>query len=824
LTVILREAAADLRTAIRRWIGRPVLPTAVVLTLALGIGAMIAIFSIANAVLIKPLPWPDPDRLYTVRSLVTTRNGSSTERQLLTWADWDALRGVPWLDRVGAWMPDRMLLGPDRLEPVDVIYASREVMSLLGAYPTDGRFFRSEEDWESQNVVILSHGAWTRRFGGSPAALQQTVILSPDGIDARPLSYDVIGVLPSDFSVEGQSPEFVLPSGVVPTGWRLSDQLIFRVIAKTKPGADIPATSETFDRIARSSGPPERTSLELRSLTRELLADSTRTVFILFAAAGILLLVSCASAAGLLLGNAVSRRTEVAVRLALGAGRRRIARQLALEHALLGVGASVIGLVLAAWLTPVFISMAPSHLPRLETVTFDFTVVMFALGLGVSSPLLFGTAPSLILLSLAGPDALRENRVSAVRPHTWQQVLVSIQIGLSVVLVTSASQLGGTMLRLKGQTLGFEPAQLAVITTTPLSIETAPRQEAQARLGRAGRTLTPAQAADAARATSQRIRSGFTSLLRSVIDRLAAIPDVAGVAGSDSIPFVVPPREAFVRLDGETAELLAQRVAVSPEYFSVMGIPIVAGTTFDAMAVGGDVAVVSQAFERDIAGGSAVGKQFSTPQAPGRRLRVVGVVADVRMDRSDRPLSMFYVPLVLFSQFVVKVNGEASATLPLIRQALAGSDARVVVTRATTMNEVLATSVAEQVFRAALSALLGGLALILGLIGVHALVVRWVSDRRHEFGIQIALGASPADVSSLVLRKAGIAVAGGIGVGVPAAFVAAQLLGRSLVGVSAVPGFVYVGAPFLIAVLALAGAWLPARRAGKMAPVDLFRR
>jgi putative ABC transport system permease protein len=327
-----------------------------------------------------------------------------------------------------------------------------------------------------------------------------------------------------------------------------------------------------------------------------------------------------------------------------------------------------------------------------------------------------------------------------------------------------------------------------------------------------------------ARAASQRMQNGFTSLLRGVIERIAAIPGVTGVAGSDAIPFLVPPREAFVRLEGETADLRSQRMAVSPDYFSVMGIRVVAGTTFDASVMPGDSAIVSEAFEREIAGGSAVGKRFSTSQAPGRQLRVVGVVADVRMDHSERPAPTFYVPLVLFSQFAVRVTGDTSLALPLIRQSLGGSDARVVVTRSTTMRDVLASSLAEEVFRAALSALFGGLALILGLVGANALVVRWVADRRRDIGIRIALGASPAEVSSLVLRKAGMAVAAGIGAGVPAAFVAAQLLGRFLVGVSTASVFIYVAVPVLIAVLALAGAWLPAVRASKMAPVDLFRR
>jgi hypothetical protein len=390
--------------------------------------------------------------------------------------------------------------------------------------------------------------------------------------------------------------------------------------------------------------------------------------------------------------------------------------------------------------------------------------------------------------------------------------------------VVTASLLGGTMLRLKTQPLGFDAAQLAVVTTTPLSFEVVPREEPRPLgQGLPNPSLTPSSTADLARAASQRFQHGFTTLLRSVIDGLAAVPGVSGVAGSDAVPFLVPPRQASIRLQGDTAEHLSQRVAVSADYFSVMGIRVIAGRTFEALEVPGETAIVSEAFERDVAGGSAVGKRFSTVQAPERQFRVVGVVADVRVDHAQRPLPTFYVPLVLFSHFVVRTTGDTSAALPLIRQSLGGSNARVVVTRSTTMHEVLASSIAEDVFRAALSALFGAAALILSLVGVTALVVRWVADRRRDLGIRIALGATRADVSSLVLRQAGIAVAAGIGAGVPAALAAARLLGNFLAGVSAASVFIYLAVPVLMAVLALASAWLPAVRAGKVAPVDLFR-
>jgi hypothetical protein len=414
--------------------------------------------------------------------------------------------------------------------------------------------------------------------------------------------------------------------------------------------------------------------------------------------------------------------------------------------------------------------------------------------------------------------------VVTARRHTWQQIFVAVQIGLAVVLVVGASLLGGTMQRLRHQPLGFDPANLAVITTIPLSDESAPPEERrESRAGIAKRTLTPSQSADAARAASQRLQYGFTSLLQGVIERLAAIPGVTGVAGADAIPFLVPAREVSVRLEGENADLLSRRTAVSPDYFSVMGMRVVAGRTFDSLEMPGETAIVSEAFEREIAGGNAVGKRFWTSQATSRQLLVVGVVADVRTSHSGRPVPTFYVPLVLFSQFVIKTTGDTPAALRLVRQSLGGSDARVIVTRSTTMPDVLATSIAEEVFRAALSALFGGLALILSLVGTNALVVRWVADRRRDLGIRIALGASPADISSLILRKAGMAVAAGIAVGLPAAFGVSQLLSKFLVGASATAVLIYVAVPVLLAILALAAAWFPAVRAGKTAPVDLLR-
>jgi len=817
------DALADCREVLRRWFSRPALPTAVVLTLALGIGATIAIFSIANTVLIKPLPWPDPDRLFAVRSVIASQTAPSSGNQLLTWADWKALRDVPWIERVGIWTAERMLLGLDRTEPVDVIYASSDVLSLLGATPALGRLFRPDEDKEEQSVVLLSHGTWTQRFGASPDALQQSIVLSFNGLNGRQRTYTVIGVLPHGFSVEGRSPDFVLPSGMVSLGWQMSDQLQFRVIAKTRPGTAVPAASEVLEHIAQSSGPAERASLELRSLSRELLASSTGTVLLLLSAAGLLLLVSCSSASGLLLGHAWSRRSEVAVRLSLGATRSRIARQFAVEHALLGIVAAVVGLLLAAWLTPVFVAMAPDRLPRLEAVTIDLTVVMFALGLGAMSSVIFGTAPSLILAGVSGADTLTESRAVTVRPHTWQRVLVSVQIGLAVTLAVSASLLGGTMLRLQAQPLGFESAQLAMITTTPLSFEEPPvEQPRRIAPGTPRPALTPEASAALMNRASQQITLGYSSLMRGVLDRIAAIPGVTGVAGADALPFLVPPRAASVQLEGHTAEHRSQRSAVSPDYFRVMGIQLVSGRTFEVLEMPGDIAIVSETFEREVVGGSAVGKRFSITS--GRPLRIVGVVADVRMDHAGEPLPTFYVPLVQVSQFIVRATGDPAAVLPLIRESLGGSDARVVITRSTTMRDVLSSAIAEDVFRAALSALFGGLALILSLVGVNALVVRWVTDRRRDLGIRIALGATPADIRSLVLRHASIAVAAGIGVGIPAALFATGLLRTVFMDLGAHSAFIYVAVPVLVAAMAMLGAWLPAVRAGRLAPVELIRR
>ena len=835
----LGSLVADLRYALRRWRRRPGFTATAVVTLALGIGTTTAIFSVVDDVLLAPLPWTDPDRLAVIYAVFPERRAKPATAA--TWnvgmfsaPAWDALRRVPAFEVVGVWRrPTTMTFGEARTDLVPVMDVSSNFLPMLGVRLVHGRFFTAVEDETPSTSILLSYEAWQRRFGGRPDIIGQVVTLDIPTSAGNPRKDTVVGVIAPGFAFQGDAPEIFKPVGIYGAVARSHPSATFRVVARLAPGATFDTAFAASDSIARSIETLEPTTARVVPLHTDQLGDAAKPLWLLFAGAGLLLLVACSNVAGLLLGEARARRHEVAVRLALGSGRMRIVRQLLVEHVLLAAVGAAAGLILAYWLTQSIVAIAPASLPRLDTVQLDARVAWFALGLGCATQLLFGIAPALSLARTPAAATLAEGgRDGASGRHLGQRAIVAAQIALALVLLVGASLLGETMFRLISQPLGFNPGKLAMASTT----YTGPM------FGDHGATIMrAAQGAQRGAQGVQNFREVFRNLTLSVstarteavLQRLSALPGVTGVAGISSAPFATPLRSADVRREGEWAGDPHQvsQVAVTERYFQTMGIPIVSGRGFDPSdRPGMYAAVVSREFERRLFTEGAIGRRFAhiwSPTGDQTAYEIVGVVANTKhREFVDDDRAMFYTldrQSGVVSHFLLRTTGDADAILPAARAAIAAAVPQMIVTSTTTMEAALAKSIAEERFRAMLSACFGGAALVLAAVGLYGLATRRAADRRREFGVRVALGAAPANVRALVLRDAMIIVGLGLAVGLPVAYAVSQITGTMLFGVTPTSPHIFLGASAMLAAAATLASFGPARRASRLDPIVVLR-
>jgi len=563
--------------------------------------------------------------------------------------------------------------------------------------------------------------------------------------------------------------------------------------------------------------PPEQRTSRVVSLGDDLFGNAGSQIVLLLAGAGVLLMMACANVAGLLLGDGWSRRPEVAVRLALGAEPRRLLRQLAVEHVMLAGAASVAGLALAMWLTPAFIAIAPGSLPQLDvTGLLDGRVMAFAIALGIITAAIFGIAPSLMLASTPAAQILAASgREGSPRHHHAQRVAVVAQLALALVLIVGASLLGETIVRLTSQPLGFDPGNLAVVSANYMG-PTAVVLPDTRRPSAAALPPSPPPPPEA-----------WTVRTTDVLSRLSAVPGVVSVAAVNAVPFIRPAAATEIRSDSCPVELAcrAEQVFVAGDYFRTMGITPLRGRALATADGNTPSAVVSHAFEQRYLDGDAIGRRFALARRPENPYVVVGVVPDVpAQEFSDEHVPTFYrYSGVLPSQFMVRTSRDATASLPVIRQAFRDYDPRFVVTATTTMEERLAESVAVERFRAMLSAMFGGAALLLAVVGLYALAARRVADRRHELGVRVAMGARPSDLRRLILRDGVKTLTFGLLAGLPAAIVGPQILRSLLFGVSPTAPHVFLIAFATLAVAAFVAWMIPARRASRVDVVETLR-
>ncbi|HEX2454127.1 MAG TPA: ABC transporter permease [Vicinamibacterales bacterium] len=811
---LIDDLIIDLRFALRTMRRDAALSATVIMTLALGIGATSAIVSVVYGVLMRPLPFPEPERLMMVGARSAKESFMPVfGPDFIEWregchvCDSMAASAGTWLSNLtGGAEPDRVLIGR----------VSQDFFRTMGVQPMLGRTFLPEETGRSifgighdtpVTAVILGHGLWQRRFGSDPSVVGKSV-----SVEGDPCT--IVGVMPAGFSFP-KNAEAWIPASISPK----RDNAYLSVVARLRPGltaadaqADLAVIVHQIN--ARQTDDERRIDLAVHPLREHIVGDIRSSLLVFLGAVGLVLLIACANVANLLLAQAASRPRELAVRAALGAGRRRIVRQLLTESVLLAVIGGSLGLLIARWLLPLFVALAPTDIPRLESIVLDRSMLGFTLLLSILTGLLFGLAPiartGRAPLTLSLQDA-GGRAAGSVDRQRLRRTLVVAEVSLAVVLLVSAGLLLKSFVLLPQTAIGFNPRGLLTASIT---------------------------LPDATYPTGAEARAYYTQ----AVERIAALPDVqaSGIVNALPLNRYGARISGSFTIDGETEErrgAWARKLAVGGDYFRAAGIPLIKGRLFDQHDTESSpgVVIVSESLAR----------RFWPNQDPiGRRLNVgfgnetwrevVGVVGDViQDDLGERRLAALYQPylqvmdarrwLIVDMTFVVRTTGPPERVAAALRGTLAQIDPNLPLYGISTMSDIVAHSTTDPLFY---TVLLGGfslLALALAAAGVYSLIACSVSQRTHEIGIRMALGARRASIMRLVIGEGLVLAAAGGALGLAGAAAVTRLLTRFLHQVSTTDAATFLAVPLVLGGVALVACAVPARRATRVDPIVALR-
>jgi putative ABC transport system permease protein len=810
-----RDLTGDLRFGLRILRRSPVFTIVAVGTLALGIGANSAIFSVVNAVLLQPLPFPD------TRSLVSVWDGGHSIAEFTYIRDRSRT-----LESVATYFPNYgvSLSGTDQPTRLTSAQVSAGFFDVLRVNPLRGRFFSKGEDGPgADRVAVISHALWRDRFGSDP-----DIIGRPIEIDG--LSRQVVGIAPSGFTFPSSETRLWIPLLIDPTGARCTSTSAPRcretavgyswggyghqIIGRLKDGVtteqartDVHRIGEDLQRenpIWRPAMPEYLAGLKVSDLRYRLVQDSQRLLWVLLGAVGLVLAMACANVANLLVVRGAARTREMSIRAAVGAGTRRLSRQLFLEHLLLATLGGAAGLLLAFILMPALVSLLPANTPRLDEVQLDGWVVAFTVLATGLTALLSGIAPARRLARTNGLQAIGSARGGIGAPHRrLAGILVSAQIAIGVMLAIGAGLLVRSLARIMDVDPGFETAQVVTAQADP------PR---------------------ARYATADRARD----VVRQAVERLAASPGVVAAAVTSQLPFDQTNHGMAMWIDGFTTdpnklEFFELR-KVTPDFFKAMGIAVKQGRAFTNAdgANGAPVAIVSEtAAKRYWANRSVVGGQVRFPW-PGW-MSVVGVVADVRNNDLKKPeVPAVYVPFDQVPEIpfaiTVQMSGDPAAGTTLIRSVMADVAKDTPLSRERTMAALVDDSVIGARAAAVLLLGFGALALLLGSIGTYGLVAYGVETRQREFAVRMAVGARASSVMQLVLRDGARLALWGVAIGLAGAFMLSRTVRGLLFEVAPNDPVTFTAAPLLLAVTAMVACAIPAWRATRVDPNSTLRR
>lgn len=815
--------AQDVRYAVRALRKTPGFVAIAVITLAIGIGMNTAVFSIVNAVMLRSLPYPEPDRLISLWELNPpatpsrmnssgTPLGSAGARNRTTVSPANlmdyrkgttAFEGLAGVD--AAAMNLTGLGAPERITGETV---TANYFPVLGVAPEFGRTFTEAEDREGgDRVVVLTHGFWQNRLGSDQAVLGRTITL-----DSKP--YQVIGVMPPRFRpatqyVQTVPVEFFLPAAYPKDLLQSHGDHEVAVIGRLKPGVDLRTAQAQLDSV--SAGLAERFPASNKGITTAsvpLRDDIVRNVSdglgALLAASGLIVLITCINVANLLLVRAVGRRHETSVRLALGAGRGRMARALLTESMLVAAAGCAVGVVLGQALMRLLVAVAPATIPRLDTVTLDWRVFGLAAAIAAVTGLVFGLAPASQAWRTRPAESLKSSeRHAGGKVHArWRGVLTVAEVALSLVLAVGAGLFLKSFTRIMGMDLGFQTDRVIAMNVS------LPRD----RYGSADQRF-----------------AFFDELER----RVRALPGAQSVAFANRLPM----RGGWstgIQMDNVNPNLPApDSQAVNTGYFETLGIPLVRGRLLTPADRKGQpyVAVVNLAFSRlYLSGADPIGLRFRRGPS-GMWFQIVGVVNDIRRAGKTKDVRpQIYLPAaqtdgypVLLADLAVRTQGDPHLLLKAIQQQVWSLDKDQPVTAVRTMDEIVSQAVAEQRFQMMLLTVFAGVAVTLAMIGVFGVLSYSVNQRMNEIGVRIALGASPAHILGMVLKEAGTLVASGAMLGLAGAWALTRLVGHLLFHVEPHDAATYAGSVAVLVVVAMIAAMIPARRGARVDPMVALR-
>ena len=811
-----------LRQALRRLGRAPGFTLLTLLTVAIGVGANTAIFSVVDAVLLRPLPYPDSDRLITLIHRAPGLNLDelpSCPSMYLLYRDENRT-----FEASGVWDEGRSTVQlPDSAEQVDSIQVTHGVLDALGVPPYQGRWFTREDDSPSSpETVILSHAYWQRRYGPGRDALGDRLVVNGE-------PREVIGIMPAGFRIADRRADLYLPRRYEESEVRLG-QFGMNGVARLREGVTMERASADIERMIpmlwERFAPPEGFDLgmflsagiepNLRTLKQEVVGDVGAVLWVLMGAIGLVLLIACANVANLLLVRAEGRRHELTIRAALGAGWGRIARDLLVESLLLAAIGGALGLPLAHFALRILRSLEPAGFPRLEEIGLDLNALLFSIAVSLAAGLLFGAIPILRYSRPQTATALRAGgrTLSHSRDqHRARSALVVAQVALALVLLVSSGLMIRTFQALREVDPGFSKPESVQTFRAPISPAEAPEPDDLSRV-------------------QQRIA-----------ERLAALPGVESVGVSSSVtldgweswdPIFVEGRDYGA---GEIPPLRRFRF-IGPGYAETIGQPLLAGRTFDWEDVleRRPVVLVSENTARELFGdvASALGRRVRDNAADPWR-EIVGVLGDERADglEQDAP-TMVYWPVVTvygensrFSRSAVYTLRSQRAGLVAfsdeIRETVRAVNPNIPVANLQTLGEIHRRALGRTSFTLTLLGVAGGMALLLGLVGIYGVISYSVSQRTREIGVRMALGAERESVTRLFIGHGLALAAAGVGVGLVAAAAAMRLLATLLFGVEPVDPLTYGVAALGLAAATVTASYFPARRATQVDPASALR-
>jgi len=813
----------DIRYGARMLLKNPGITIIVIVALALGIGANTAIFSVVNAVLLRPLPYPESDRLIFLNEMSPVLDEMSISYPNFT--DWRAHNQT--FEKMGVYnRASYNLTSTGEAERIVTGQVSADLFSVLRVNAAQGRVFANEEDKPGGTpVVVLSYPLWQRRFGGQTSILNQPITLNGK-------SYTVIGIMPQSFAYPSRA-EMWVPVG------QLSDQPSWKErgnhpglygVARLKPGVTFEQANADMNNIAANlekqyPDSNASTRVRLRPLLEIFVVDVRRALWVIFGAVGFVLLIACANIANLLLARATGRRKEMAIRTAVGASRWRIARQLLTESILLSLIGGSIGLVLARLGVDLILYVSPDAIPRSREIGLDWKVLAFTVGISFLTGILFGLIPAIQAGDVDVHETLKESGRGTSGRQWLRSSLVVVEVATTLVLLIGAGLLIRSFYLLQKVNPGFSHEHL-----TSFSISLPEKKYA-----------------------TEETRSSFYNHL---LENIRALPGVETTAAASGLPLGNNGWQTSFVIDGRPLPPrdqtpLMEACLVTPDYFKVMNIPVLRGRVFNdrddrSHLVGRDLSKLTDV-EKQGAGLNSIvideefAKRYWPNEDPvGKRVRmgadpkapvleVLGVVGRVKMEslnqNSDRVQGYFAFNQVPLGGMTVVIKGasDANQLISSIRGAVRELDPNQPIYSVRTMDEIRAESVAPERLNLTLLSLFAGIALVLAIVGIYGVMSYSVTQRTHEIGIRMAVGARPLDVFKMILGHGMKLALIGVGIGLVGAFLLTRLMATMLFGVEPTDATTYGAISILLIAIALLACYLPGRRATKVEPTISLR-